>query len=275
MRAEGSFGVVTKEMVLEGLKQGIVTVGEYGNSSVCEPSPEATMDELACEIGDNAFYFNGSCDGTIAEYLAENDADTIAGNVLEGLECVRDEFDRDEYDYYEFYLRANLENKNILPKYFMLANTFAFKRAFFDSHEPDKEKFRKKFMAGVEADINSGVAKLGLSPREGFLCLSENDDAGEFDENDYAFIEAGESIGSVIAEAGIPDFSINFMENEKYFRYVCESAAYSSYSDVPLKRGTGVIIPKSWASEVAVTGEFDSIIHVLSEKDERVKEFFG
>ena len=266
---------VKKKMVLEGLKQGIVIVGEYGDSSVCEPSPEATMDELACEIGDNAFYFSGNCDGTIAEYLAANDADTIADNVLEGLECVRDEFDRDEYDYYEFYLRANLENKDILPKYSMLANTFAFKQAFFDSHESDKEKFREKFMAGVEADINSGVAKLGLSPREVFLCLSENDDDGEFDEDDYAFVEAGESIGSVVAKAAIPDFSINFMENEKYFRYVCESAAYPSYSDVPLKCGTGVIIPKSWASEAAGTGEFDGIIHVLSEKDERVKEFFS
>ncbi len=62
---------------------------------------------VACQIGDNAFYFAGESYDNIGEYMEGRDFSRIVADVVGGLETLRDELDEDEFAYYLGTLRLS------------------------------------------------------------------------------------------------------------------------------------------------------------------------
>lgn len=88
--------VLLKDLVLEGLKQGLVKIIESPNDGC-----------VACEIGDNWFYFISCEDENMSP------AEVLSSYSLEDLsELIRlaiDDLDTDEKLYYHAYLEENLK----------------------------------------------------------------------------------------------------------------------------------------------------------------------
>lgn len=97
--------MITKNMIHMGYIQGIVQL-------VISPND----DGVVCQIGDGWFYFGGhtaaECD-SVEEYKHDIPVETIIDEIY----SVIDEFGResdfkDEYDYYEAYLRENVVERD-------------------------------------------------------------------------------------------------------------------------------------------------------------------
>ena len=92
---------ITKQMILDGLKQGLVRLA---------PSP--FEDGPICQIGDNWFYFCEDISTMSAEeYRNTHSDDVLAEQLLTALNEGIQELDDLEYQYYYWYLTENLENK--------------------------------------------------------------------------------------------------------------------------------------------------------------------
>ena len=98
---------ITKEMVREGLRRGIIEVTDDAERYGCIG--------LACRIGDNAFYFAGE-EGELMsadEYVKRVPMEDIAEEIfltLDGDGGIRTEFE-EEYEYYRLFLDYSLKDQ--------------------------------------------------------------------------------------------------------------------------------------------------------------------
>ena len=94
--------VITKNMVIEGYNQGLIRLISSPNG-----------DGIACQIGDNWFYFGGITAeeyDNVAEYKEVMLTSDIVTEIYDVLCDFKTEFE-DEYLYYYYYLKENLKGE--------------------------------------------------------------------------------------------------------------------------------------------------------------------
>ena len=94
--------VITKKMVIEGYNQGLIRL-------ILSPNG----DGIACQIGDNWFYFGGITAeeyDNVAEYKEIMLTNDIVTEIYDVLCDFKTEFE-DEYLYYYYYLMENLKGE--------------------------------------------------------------------------------------------------------------------------------------------------------------------
>ena len=102
--------MVTKEMVLAGLENNMVHVGAYMEGGVTQDL-QKSIDELACSIGEYSFFFaTGDEYESIQDYLNDSTKEEVAQDITEAIQCIHDELNPTEADYYEATLREGIRN---------------------------------------------------------------------------------------------------------------------------------------------------------------------
>lgn len=93
--------MITKNMICEGYRQGIVQLVISQND-----------DGIVCQIGDGWFYFGGHTADeydSVEAYKRDIPTETIIDEIYSAIDEFGRESDfKDEYDYYEAYLRENV-----------------------------------------------------------------------------------------------------------------------------------------------------------------------
>lgn len=97
--------MITKNMICEGYRQGIVQL-------VISPN----NDGVVCQIGDGWFYFGG-CTAEEYDSVEAYKRDTTTETIISEIYVVLNGFSyesefKDEYDYYEAYLRENVVERD-------------------------------------------------------------------------------------------------------------------------------------------------------------------
>lgn len=92
--------MITKQTIKDGYNKGFITLIKSPNG-----------DGIACQIGDNWFYFGGlTAEGydTVEKYKMEIDTKTIIDEIYSVLNDFKDSGEelKDEYLYYEYYLKG-------------------------------------------------------------------------------------------------------------------------------------------------------------------------
>lgn len=106
--------IITREMIEQGYKQGIVQLVDDDWCFGKETDDEDEICDIMCRIGEFTFFFDedNANDTTIKDYLKNVSYDDIINNICETLSDMQEHFE-DEYLYYYWYLKENLKSEQI------------------------------------------------------------------------------------------------------------------------------------------------------------------